>query len=522
MMLKISRKKKIILAGLCAFGINFVAVEIPTAQAVYKSRSDTGTEAFDYIENQRRERRAKELTEEQKKFIEDMEETRQRLPRPISPDEPIPAAFEGDDLTYNTLTGEFIAKGHVDIIQLDGHRFQSSDASGNVNTQDIRVKGKAHVLQFNENSPRVSLDGYNTFYNYGTKQGTMDNVKGKAGEYYIYGKRFEFYPDHIVAYDAYQTKCGAKYPDYKVSAKRMEIWPEQIIRMYDIQLWIGEVVVGAKKYDERKLESNSEPYFPRAGYNSTNGFYVEDTFTFPVINNHFEAVINAHIDTKNQIRSNTEFHYNNRNVAARVLYGYYYDGDGRWIKKEPSLNLYYGKRFKTLPLSYSFEYEVGKWGVNNISSTHEDFVIGLRHDPITLWEKYTLYLNTNYRITKDDAKRPSRFKQNVRGLNYGISIFREFDDNFAAYAGYFYTKNTSQNSLYDFDTDSYSNKFATGVSYRFTDKDRFVVGLSFDTKNGTLQDVDYYWYRDLHCSTAILRWRAKRDELEARWQFTPW
>ncbi|MBQ7704195.1 MAG: LPS-assembly protein LptD [Selenomonadaceae bacterium] len=521
-MLKISRKKKIILAGLCVFGMNFTAVEIPEVEAVYKSRSDTGTEVFDYIENQRRERRAKELTKEQKKFIEDMEETRQRLPRPISPDEPIPAAFEGDDLTYNTLTGEFTAKGNVDIIQLDGHRFQSSDASGNVNTQDIRVKGKAHVLQLNENSPRVTLDGYNTFYNYGTKTGTMENVKGKAGDYYISGKRFEFYPDHIVAYDAYQTKCGAKHPDYKVSAKRMEIWPEQIIRMYDIQLWIGEVVVGTKKYDERKLESNAEPYFPRAGYNSTNGFYVEDTFIFPVFNEHFQALINAHIDTKNHVRSSAEFHYNNQDFSAKTLYGYYYDGDGRWIKKEPGLDLYYGKHFKTLPLRYHFEYEVGRWSENKISSTHEEYVAGLDHDTIILFNHYKLNLSTSYKITKDDVKSPWRGKQSVRGLNYGIKIFREFDDRFAAFVAYDYTKNTSQNSLYDFDTDSYSNKFSTGVSYRLTDKDRFVVGLKFDTERGTLQDVDYYWYRDLHCSTAILRWRAKRDELEARWQFTPW
>lgn len=508
--------KKIIIAALCTVAL------MPRAEAVYESKSDTGTEIFDYIENQRREKRAAELTDEQKKLQADIEETKERLPRPIVEGEPIPAAFEGDDLTYNTLTGEFTAKGHVDIIQLDGHRFQSEFITGNLNTQDIKVKGKAHVLQFAENAPRVSLDGYNTVYNYGSKVGTMDNVKGKAGEYYISGRRFEFYPDHIVAYDAYQTKCGAKDPDYRVSAERMEIYPEQIIRMYDIKLWIGNVVVGSKKYSERKLDSKDQPYFPSVGYNSANGLYIEDTFEFPVINNHFKYLINAHIDTKNGVRSNTEFHYNNRHFITRALYGYYYDSDGRWIKKEPGLDLYYSKHFDNLPMSYSFEYEIGDWSTQNIASTHQEFEAGLSHDPINLPNKFTLFLNTSYKITKDDEKSPNRSKQTVKGMNYGIKLFKEFNDKLAAYAGYDYTKNTSQNSLYEFDTDSYSNKFSTGVSYRLTDKDRIVAGFKFDTKRGTLEDADYYWYRDLHCSTAVIRWRSKRDKIEARWQFTPW
>lgn len=495
---------------------------MPQVEAVYESSSDTDANTFDYIENRRREQRAAELTEEQKKLIEDMEETRQRLPHEIRENEPIPAAFEGDDLTYNTLTGEFTAKGHVDIIQLDGHRFQSEFITGNLNTQDIKVKGKAHVLQFNENAPRVTLDGYNTVYNYGSKIGTMDNVKGKAGEYYIAGKRFEFYPDHIVAYDAYQTKCGAKSPDYRVSAKRMEIYPEQIIRMYDIKLWIGNVLVGTKGYMERKLEENEQSYFPRVGYDSKNGVYIEDNFIFPVFNEHFSFVLNAHVDTKNAVRSNAEFHYDNRDFRTQALYGYYYDSDGRWIKKEPGLNVTYGKHFDKLPFSYNFKYEIGKWSRNEVESTHQVFEVGLTRDPITFPKNFALFLNMSYKITKDDEKSPNRSKQQVNGFNYGIKLLKEFDDRFAMYAAFNYNKDTSQNSLYDFDTDSYSHKFSTGVSYRLTDKDRIVAGFKFDTERGTLEDVDYYWYRDLHCSTAIIRWRQKRHEWEARWQFTPW
>ena len=65
-------KKKFILAAICALG---VFSEIPQAHAVYESKSDTGTEIFDYIENHRREQRANALTDDQIKLLADIDST---------------------------------------------------------------------------------------------------------------------------------------------------------------------------------------------------------------------------------------------------------------------------------------------------------------------------------------------------------------------------------------------------------------------------------------------------------------
>ena len=108
-------------------------------------------------------------------------------------------------------------------------------------------------------------------------------------------------------------------------------------------------------------------------------------------------------------------------------------------------------------------------------------------------------------------------------MNYDVKLAREFNDRFAAFVGYNYTKNNSENSLFEYENaDDYSSKFSLGISYKLTEKDRFVLGLKYNVEGGGLADVDYYWYRDLHCSTAVLRWRAKRKKFEVRWQFTPW
>ena len=499
----------------------FAAMIVPqTAEAIYEAKSDTGTEFFNYIENRRREVREQKLTSEQEKLMSDIAAAKENLPQEQKEGDPVPAVFEGDDLVYYSGSGEFIATGKVDIIQLDGYRFQSEEASGNVKEQIVRVKDKAHVLQLTAGAPRVTLDGYKTVYNYGKKTGTMSAANGKAGEYYLTGKRFEFYPDHIVVYEGTQTKCGAKSPDYHVRAERMEIWPEQVIKMYDVQFLIKGNVVGTREYMERTLEEQGENYFPRIGYNSDHGVYLRDDFKIPLAK-HWDLVIGAYVETKKGFRSNAELRYGNRNFGGRLKYGFYDDDDARWIQKEPSLELSYGHKIENSPIVYGLRTELGHWRQNDVSATHEEYELFLGHEPIFIG-KYALFLNTGYKITRDDAKNADKRNTTVRGLNWNALLGREFNERLAAFVSFAYSKNNSKNSLFDYDTDDYSKKVQAGISYTLTPHDRFVIGVKMDADNHKLDDIDYYWYRDLHCSQAVVRWRGKRKKLEVHWEFVPW
>jgi len=301
----------------------------------------------------------------------------------------------------------------------------------------------------------------------------------------------------------------------------MEIYPEQIMRMYNAKLWIKKTCVGTRSYMERRIDEEGDSYFPTLNYDKEDGFSIEDTFEIPLFS-HVVGILHPYVDTKNGVRSGAEIHYINRDFKIRSLYGYYRDSNSKWIQKKPSLDFYYSKHLPTLPLSYSLEYEIGYWKNQTAKSRHQEIVIGLSHDPIILPGQFFLSLHTSYKITKDHVKDNSGGNTTVNGMNYDITLAKEFDDRFAAYTAYHYAKNNSKNSIFDFDLDSYSHKFEAGFSYKLTDKDRVVIGWKFDAQKGTLEDTDYFWYRDLHCSTAIFRWREKRKKFEAHWQFTPW
>ena len=292
------------------------------------------------------------------------------------------------------------------------------------------------------------------------------------------------------------------------------------MKMYNVKLWMKNTVVGTRDYMERQFGEDEEHYFPRVGYNSDHGVYVRDTFKFPIAD-HWRFDLNAYIETKKGLRSNAELGYRNRNIRGWVKYGFYDDSDARWIQKEPSLDVIYERHFKTLPLGYTLEGEIGHWRQNAISSTHQEYELKFIHDPIFL-DKYMLFLNTGYKITKDNAKNVPNGETTVRGFNYSVMLGREFNERFAAYAGYSYNKNNAKNSVFDFDLDDYSRKFQAGVSYKLTDKDRVVIGGKWNIDKNRFEDIDYYWYHDLHCSQTVLRWRGKRRKLEVHWEFVPW
>ena len=496
------------------------------ASALYEATSETGAGALDFIENRRRLERENMLTDEQKKLVADTQEMAENLRHPVDPAKAAPMAFEGDDLTYNEGTGEFIAKGKVHVIQMDGHQFDAPDGlvQGNLKTNDIEIPGKAHMLQLTPGQSRVILDGVNTVYNYGTKIGTMDEAKGKVNHQYVTGKRFEFYPDKIIVYDGTATKCGAQKPDYHESAKKMTIYPNDKIVMEHVGIWIKNVCLFTKKSHVVELnQEDSDRNLPKVGYSKKDGVWISQDFSQPLLKN-VTGKFHFYADTKHGIRSNGQLGWYNRNSLYEVKYGNYEDHDDNWIKKEPSFVYRFARPLGKTHLNYSLDYELGRWhrSKDDITSTHRYYGLTLNRDPIFLGGGWYINPSITYSITKE-----SYDDSTLKGLSWSLSTVKEFDSRWAMYATYAYSKNNKLNSLFDYGLDDFSRKMMAGVSYRASDKDRFVVGVAYNLDDGRFDfsKMDCYWFHDLHCSQVVVQYKHYEnddDSIKVKWQFTPW
>ena len=463
----------------------------PAAHAAYRGDTDTGFQHLDFIENERREERENRLTEEQVKLLADVGEMEKYLRHPVDVAAPSPIAFEGDDLTYDERTGDFTAKGHVDIVQLAARRFQGDYVEGNTVSGEVSVPDRAHMLQLTEGAARVTLDGYRINYNYKTREGTMAEAKGKVGGYYMTGKRFEFYPDKIVVYDGTQTKCSAEKPDYHLSADVAELHPGDRMVLTNVKFWLKNKVIFTKKHYEVDVSKPIQRNLPSAGYDSDDGLWLEQTFSYDLAPR-VTASANLYVTTNKGWRSHYDLGWENRGTEALLTYGVFEDGDDGWIKKEPSLIL--------MPITYRLYSEYGRWYGSGIHSNHWQYGISAVRDTIR-FHGYRLDLAAGYSITREsyDGSR-------VQGFNASAYITRPFNERFAAYIGGVYTKSSKENALFSYNDEH--NRIGFGTKY------------AVDPHKWT--DVDYYWFHDLHCSQVILRYRSKQDSWKIKWEFTPW
>lgn len=498
-----------------------MALAVPfasTAEARYSSDSDTAISILDYLENKHREERENRLTAAQEQLLVDAKNLAKSLRYPVDPAKVVPVAFEGEDLTYDERDGSFVARGRVDILQADAHRFTGDDVTGNTQTQEIHMPAAGQVMQMTEGAMRLTLDGYRINYNYGQQTGDMEDVTGKAGPNYITGKRFEFYADHYVAYNGTVTKCGAKNPDYHWEAEKVTIYPNDKMVLENVSFWIkGMKIFSKKKHTSNISPEAASPTFPRLGYDSDKGAYL----TYPV-----NVPVRKNVNLTGTLEVNKEYgwrpHYDlgwrNRSLALGVRYGYYEDSDDNWIKKEPSGYMSYGRPIGKTHFNYSLSTEYGRWyGTgNHIHSNHWYYGASLSHDPI-VFGGYRLLLSGGYGVTREsyDDSRTS-------GWSYSARIVRDFDPRWSAYVGYYYDYSNSKNSLFDYDSDDFSRKLKAGFSYRFDDLNRVAVGTRYDLDNSKWNDIDYYWFHDMHCAQLITRYRSLSNQWHFSLQFIPW
>lgn len=504
-----------------AFFCSFLATALfpATAFSAYDSSSDTAANVLDYIENERRSERENRLTEAQTELLQDTKAMRKELRQPINEHKaPLPTAFEGDELFYDQKTGEFFARGHVKITEIDNHRVLAENIYGNAYTHDVTVEEAAHILQVTPDMTRVDIRGSKLSYNYAAGVGRIEDAAGKVNHQYIWGKRIEIYPDHVIIHEGRATKCAAKIPDYSVSAARIEIFPGKQAVFYDCDFWIKNIHIAHRDTYTADLRPGHEdaPPFPSVSYTKADGIIVSQDFTLPLAKQ-IDFVPTLQVTSKSGWKSQAELRIGGDYGTLRLQYGYWQDDDDHWLLRTPSLRYDFGYHFKNMPLGLGIEAERGRWCSGDIKSTHTHWKINLYHEPIFLGVGTSLALATDYSVTTESYDR-----SRIAGFSWSATVLKKFNDRFSIYGKYSYAQNYVGNTLFDYDVSKYNRALYTGASYRLTERDRFVVGAAYDIDRRTLNDVDYYWYHDMHCVQLVTRYRMKRDSFSLRLNFTPW
>ena len=505
-----------ILSGLMITALVLPAAAGTASAATYHSDSDTSLGLLDYLEDEHRAARAQKPNPEKDQLKADTEEMRKHLRYPIDPTKAAPVAFEGDDLTWNQVTGDFTAKGKVKVTQLDEHRFEGENVDGNTIEERIHIPGKGHMLQFTPSQTEVMLDGFETNYNYRTRTGSMESAKGKVAENYMTGKKFEFYPDKIVIYDGTKTKCSAIHPDYSLFARKIEIYPDDKMVLHNVKFKIkGATFMSKSRYEVNlKKDTTVSDWFPRVGYDKTNGLWIRENLKQPIAKN-VDANAKIVYTTKKDWRNEFNVGWANAGNYARVTQGYFDDSDDNWIKKQPSLLVGHTARIGNSPFHYSVNGEYGRWKQGEVKSNHKMYNVGLSYDPIR-FDGWKLNLSTSYEVTYESYN-----DAHYNGFNYDATLTKDFDDRWSGYGAYRYQKNNRELSPFDFDNDSYSRKVEAGFSYRIDENNRVAFGSKYDVDNAVWRKFDYYWFHDMHCSQLILHYEGRDNTWKVKWRFLP-
>ena len=187
------------------------------------------------------------------------------------------------------------------------------------------------------------------------------------------------------------------------------------------------------------------------------------------------------------------------------------------MRKKPVFKYSYSNKVGDWPFYYTLSYERGKWKRRGLTSMHTEYSFYLSRRVLEFLPTWKLLSGIGYTITREGYNHSV-----VKGLKYDFTVMHDMGPDLTAYVGYHYNKATTQNSLFDYDLDSYSNKLNFGLSWAITDRDRIVFGQEFDAKKHHQEDIDYYWFHNMHCAELIFRYRAHRRDWHISLRFAPW
>lgn len=417
------------------------------------------------------------------------------------PQQQSPIVVEGDNVSFDDLTGDVLAEGDVTVKQ-DQETLFSGVIHGNTKKTEVWIDGVLTFIQ-----PGAKLVGQTLHYNYTSHIGDIGAVQGIIDKEHVTGKKIDLLPDRYVIYNGTTTRCPAKVPDYHVSASKVIIWPGEKLIAYNAEFWIKNKVIFTLPIYEHSLrkDDNDKSEFPRLGYTSRDGVSISQYWEYPLFN-HLAAYVDLDYYSKAKFKPSAGLVDRESQYTIRIEDGNFRDGNGNWIKKEPEFDFSLTPhRLGHLPVTCTFTGIYGKWIDTNKSSWHQDYTLYFSRDPIRINSSTTLNLGTGF------EKILESYGSSTNSLwRYDVTLDKVFSPKLSTWIGYSYLQNNA--SLFAYDSSDLAKQLTTGFSYRIDRKNVIALNQTYDMSTHQVHDQDWTWTHNLHCWQADITYRAKRHE----------
>lgn len=426
------------------------------------------------------------------------------------PETKAPIVIEADNLSFSEETGDVFAQGSV-VVKQNTDTLMADAMRGNSKQTEMWIDGKATLQQ-----PNAELVGTGTHYNYTTRIGNMNHVKGLVGKDYIASNNLEFYPDKYIAHDSTATKCPAIVPDYHMSAERIEIWPGEKMIAYNAKFWIGKMVLySTPKYQTSLKKGETEQSaFPRIGYHSGDGLTISQYLEYPIANK-VTAFADVAYYSKRGFEPTFGFFSKQKGYTLKLYQSTEENSDDEWVKREAEL------LFKLDPVRMgkvvgNFSASNGKWKEGNVSGWRQDYKFDVSRDPIQLSKAVALNVGVGYEKVYYGYDKSSN---NILSFNTNLTI--KPNDRLETWVGYAY-HDQSGTSVYEYDKIDDDRELYTGFMYKVDKMNSLGVKMEYAIDNSKVKDLDYTWRRNLHCWEADITYREKRNQVNVKISTIAW
>lgn len=217
---------------------------------------------------------------------ETVKEQKKRLKegRKVESESTLPITIYGDQVTYDSETGDFRAQGNVRLYQ-GSQKLYTAQAHGNSKTGDVYLETGGRIINSSGGTQSVT-DGQWGHYNFLDKTGTIKEISGSNGLDLYRADIGQVYPDRVeLTEGARTTKCPAvKHPPcVEVRANKVVIYPKDKLIAYGVKVYVkGKHIYSRDRWINRFGEGGGQSLMPHIGYSEDHGTEIRYNLDIPV------------------------------------------------------------------------------------------------------------------------------------------------------------------------------------------------------------------------------------------------